>query len=238
MRLPKNLPGPPTREQMGAMRPGAWDEKQYVRGEPRALHDRAADGNARKRASTAGRAARDHDLSCPKRAAPQARPGHNAASAVETPATPRLDRDVPFFVEEAHEVNSPLDYDWTLSPDWGRELRLREIRNHIINDKLEMGSTVAFRQSGWSCYPKISSNDLCFYEPVHHDPANIDVDDIVFCEVEPARRFYTHVVKKVSLQWYEKYSRYEWCYTISDLAGTENGCFIDQVYGKLFKVMA
>ena len=150
-------------------------------------------------------------------------------------------RDVPFFVEAAHEVNpgGELDYDWTLCSDWGRELRLREIRNHIIKDKLEMGSTVAFRQSGWSCYPKISSNDLCFYEPVHHDPANIDVDDIVFCEVEPGRHFYAHVVKYVSWQWYEKYSRHEWCYTISNLQGRENGwCFIDQVYGKLFKVMA
>ena len=59
---------------------------------------------------------------------------------------------------------------WTLAPGWPKELALRELRNDMIKRQLEKGQTVAYRQSGWSCYPLISSNDLCYFEPVlRHD---------------------------------------------------------------------
>ena len=84
----------------------------------------------------------------------------------------------------------------------------------------------------------IHSNDLCYYEPVHHDPANVKKGDIVFCLVEPGSRFYAHQVKTITWNWYDKTKRTEQCYTISNLKGRENGwCFIDQIYGKLYKIM-
>ena len=59
---------------------------------------------------------------------------------------------------------------------------------------MQRGMTVAYRQSGWSCYPIINSNDLCYFEPVlRHD---LKVRDIVFCAVEPGWRYYAHFIKK------------------------------------------
>ena len=101
-----------------------------------------------------------------------------------------------------------------------------------------MGKTVAYRQSGWSCYPMIHSNDLCYFQPVYHDPGNVKVGDIVFCLVEPGPRYYAHQVKTITCTWYDKTKRTEQCYTISNLKGRENGwCFIDQIYGKMYRIM-
>ena len=61
-----------------------------------------------------------------------------------------------------------LDFDWTIAPgNKAKEFALREIRNRLIKNQLERGRKVAYRSSGWSCYPAISSNDLCYYAPVH-----------------------------------------------------------------------
>ena len=92
-------------------------------------------------------------------------------------------------IQQAHEVNpgSEMDVDWTLAPGNGtKEYALRELRNALIQEQLESGKTASYRQSGWSCYPIISSNGLCHYEPVHHDWRKIG--DIIFCAVEPGLR--------------------------------------------------
>ena len=59
-----------------------------------------------------------------------------------------------------------LDVDWTLHKEWGEECRLREIRNELIRKQLEAGLTVAYRQSEWSLWPRVHTNELCFYTPV------------------------------------------------------------------------
>ena len=41
-----------------------------------------------------------------------------------------------------------------------------EIRNKLIKSHLQQGHKVGYRSSGWSCWPAISSNDLCYYAPV------------------------------------------------------------------------
>ena len=41
-----------------------------------------------------------------------------------------------------------------------------EIRNKLIKSHLQQGHKVGYRSSGWSCWPAISSNDLCYYTPV------------------------------------------------------------------------
>ena len=78
-----------------------------------------------------------------------------------------------------------MDTDWTLVGDWGQEQKLREERNNLIKDQLLKGQTVAYRQSGWSLYPRVHSNDLCCYLPVKFEES-VEVDDIVFCTVQPS----------------------------------------------------
>ena len=77
-----------------------------------------------------------------------------------------------------------LDKDWTLSVNWAEEQRLREVRNVLIKTQLDAGKTVAYRQSGWSMFPKIQSNDLCFYLPVRFNE-QVNEGDTVFCQPQP-----------------------------------------------------
>ena len=53
---------------------------------------------------------------------------------------------------------------WTLDANRGKEFALRKLRNDLIKRQLEKGLTMAYRSSGWSCYPAISSNGLCYWE--------------------------------------------------------------------------
>ena len=130
-----------------------------------------------------------------------------AESAAAIPAEPMPQRDVPFFIQEAHEVNpgNDLDYDWTLRPeDKEKEMRLREIRNRMIKELLLEGKSIAYRQSGWSLYPRIHSNDLTYYFAVSADklpaiqrtrPNNLLV---VYAHRLHSKRSYTLIAKHLS----------------------------------------
>ena len=119
------------------------------------------------------------------------------AESARRPPTPT--RDVPQFLLQAHEVRpgDDWDLDWTLSWDHDEEMRLRDKRNKMIQAQLEEGKTVAYRQSGWSLWPKVHSNDLCCYIPVRFEE-QILVDDVVFCLVQTQNRYYAHLVKRRS----------------------------------------
>ena len=111
--------------------------------------------------------------------------------------------------------------------DTDRELEFREARNQSIKAQLLEGKTVAYRQSGWSLYPRASNNDLCCYVPVRFDES-VDEGDIVFCEVQPEGHFYAHLVQT------KEWARWRWIYGISNLKGRRNGwCEIKHIYGKL-----
>ena len=104
-------------------------------------------------------------------------------------------------------------------------------RTRWIKKQLKEGKTVAYRQSGWSLHPRVSSNDLCCYLPVRFDES-VQEDDIVFCEVQPQGYFYAHLV--LSKEWKDK----RWVYTISNLKGRVNGwCWLEHIHGKLFQIM-
>ena len=120
--------------------------------------------------------------------------------------------------------------DWTLCPeDPAKELRLREERNVLIKEQLQLGKPVVYRSSGWSLYPRIHSNDWCFYDPVMYAD-EVNKDDIVFCEVQPGNRFFAHLVTR---KWYEDG---DWYFTISNIRGRENGwCKIQHIYGRLLR---
>ncbi len=145
----------------------------------------------------------------------------------------------PFVLEGVHEVRPELDVDWTLCPeDWNTELRLRKVRTEMVKEKLLAGKSVCFRSSGNSLWPRVHSNDLVTYTPVTK-PEEVQVDDIVFCEVQPGDRFFAHVVKRK--EWWDwrecgntPEQGGEWFFTISNIRGRCNGwCAMKHIYGRM-----
>ena len=180
--------------------------------------------SAKKRSSSAAGTARVRERSSKAKA-------ESASRRVPPPPT----REVPHFVLQAHEVRvgDEQDTDWTLSKDWAEEQRLRNERNELIKAQLLEGKTVAYRQSGWSLYPRVRSNDLCCYLPVKFDES-VAEGDVVFCEVQPRGHFYAHLVK--TKEWDSHYRC--WNYWISNMQGRVNGwCSIEHIHGKLFQVL-
>ncbi len=98
-----------------------------------------------------------------------------------------------------HEASPELDVDWTLSANWAEEQRLREVRSELIKTQLQAGIAVCYRSSGWSLCPRVRSNDQTTYEPVTSADM-VQVDDIVFCQVQSSNRFFAHLVS--SKDWY------------------------------------
>ena len=153
------------------------------------------------------------------------------------------DVDPPYYIQEPHEVNpGTFDFDWTICPDeWPREQTLRQVQNKLLELQLKSGLTVAYRQSGWSCYPRIRKNDLCYFEPTsaYWRLDDLQVGDVVFCVVEPGFRYCTQQVKNIEWFWDDDPYVDDWeaHYTISDLKGRETGwCFHTNIYGKLIFV--
>ena len=107
-------------------------------------------------------------------------------------------RDVPRFIQEAHEVcpGDEFDIDWTKSDDEAEEMRRRAERNEIIREMLLKGKTVAYRESGWSLHPRVSSNNLCSYIPVRY-PEQVNKGDVVFCIVQPRGLYHAHLVHTI-----------------------------------------
>ena len=144
---------------------------------------------------------------------------------------PEMPNRVPPFVDVVldgkHSVGPELDFDWTLHSDWSIELKRRDERNKLVKAELQNGNTVAFRSSGNSLDPRVCSGDSCTYQPVAN-AAEIQLNDIVFCEVQPGNRFYAHIVRKIE-DWEGRR-----CFTIANYAGRENGwCYSEHIYGKL-----
>ena len=65
----------------------------------------------------------------------------------------------------------------------------------MIKTQLQAGISVCYRSSGWSLCPRVRSNDQTTYEPVTSADM-VQVDDIVFCQVQRSNRFYAHLVKR------------------------------------------
>ena len=124
-----------------------------------------------------------------------------------------------------------MDVDWTLCPDdRPMELRLREVRNKLIKEKLLAGERVCYRSSGWSLWPRMSCGDMATYLPVR-SADEVNIDDIVFCEVQPRNRFYAHLVKEKCMR------QGQWLFTISNINGFENGdCRFEHIHGRLSEV--
>ena len=72
---------------------------------------------------------------------------------------------------------------------------LREVRNRLIKEELLKHKPVIYQSSGWSLYQYVSSGNQCTFHPVT-DPSEVDVSNIVLCEVQPGNRFFGHMVGK------------------------------------------
>ena len=113
---------------------------------------------------------------------------------------------------------------------------MREVRNKMIKEQLQAGTSVQYRSSGWSLWPRVHSNDLTTYDPVT-SADQVREGDIVFCQVQPGDRFYAHVVKRKILQSYGPHHG-EWEFTIANARGWENGtCHIKHIYGRLVECL-
>ena len=192
-----------------------WDtEKGYERGQKRLLRPTRPPRSAHNRVG---------------RAQSARRAWRSRLETADIPAKP--DRPPPRVFNWAHEITPDADVDWKRCPeDWEKELRLRQARNEMIKEELLAGNPVLYRSSGWSLYPRVCSNDLCTYEPVT-SADEVNIEDIVFCQVQPGDRFYAHLV---SHKWFEDD---ECWFTISNLKGRSNGwCSIKHIYGRLIRV--
>jgi len=133
-----------------------------------------------------------------------------------------------------HEVQAdPIGgVDWTLNEDWGIEHKLRWERNVMIKENLQKGLNVCYRSSGNSMWPTVKSGDLCEFAPfpAAASAEDIQVKDIVFCEVQPGDRFYAHFVLRKD---YDEYRGEYYC-TIGNKDGRENGwAYMETIYGRL-----
>ena len=118
-------------------------------------------------------------------------------------------------------------------------MKLREKRNKLLRKHLQNGDPVRYRSSGWSLYPRVHSGQECYYVPVTK-PKEVEVNDIVFCQVMPSKKYFTHVVKRKDCQWAHesdsKQGEETWFY-IANIGGHVNGyCTMKTIYGKLIRV--
>ena len=87
--------------------------------------------------------------------------------------------------------------DWTLNDDWSKENNLRWERNVLVREQLKRGESAIYRSSGNSMWPRVKSGDLCEFAPFPKTASvekDINVGDIVFCEVQPRKLLYAHIV--------------------------------------------
>ena len=111
-------------------------------------------------------------------------------------------RRTPFVLKDKHEqraAGKEMDVDWTLVEDYEMALRLRQVRNKLLKEKLLRGESVCYRSSGWLLWPRVSSGDMCTYHPVY-SASDVSKNDIVFCSVQPRNHFYAHLVNEKYMQ--------------------------------------
>ena len=107
--------------------------------------------------------------------------------------------------------------------------------------QLKGGMSVQFRSGGNSLYPAVHSGDCCLYESVSNCDF-LDVDDIVFCKVQPNDRYYAHKILRI--KWVAATSSSSTAvsarrfFTIDKSSGHVNGwCYDEGLFGRLVEVL-
>ena len=146
-----------------------------------------------------------------------------------------------YVVASPHEAQPSLNEDWTIprqgSPrihdvgTWEQELRLRDARNRLIREHLTAGRTVFYQSTGHSMWPLVQENDACLFHPIQavtaedgvhtiqKDESEIDIGDVVFCQVQTSNQYFAHFVLKK--EW--DYSTEEPRFWIGNVQGHKNG---------------
>ena len=128
---------------------------------------------------------------------------------------------------------------------WEEEMRLRYDRNCMIREFLEICRPVVYKSSGNSMWPLVQSNDVVALHPIQAGTADkgkhaiqkegseIGVGDIVFCEVQPTKMYYCHIVVKEEKDYYAREPKY-W---IGSFNASVNGwCNREHIFGILVSV--
>ena len=95
---------------------------------------------------------------------------------------------------------------------------------------------VQYTAIGNSLWPRVQSGDCCSYEPVISE-SDLTVEDTVFCELQPASRFYAHKILRIETEPAESaQAEPKRRYIIGDESGHANGwCHINHIYGILIE---
>ena len=118
------------------------------------------------------------------------------------------------------------------------ELARRAERNERLISNLREGRPVIFRSESNTLWPRVSSNDLCTFDPVWSED-EVQEDDIFLWAAQPGDRIHTRSVgEKLWLyQPCKNAAADQYVYTVSKFKGRENGwCLWRHIYGKLVEV--
>ena len=155
-------------------------------------------------------------------------------------------------LQDPHEAAPPFNDDWTLvkgsskdASKWEKEMRLRDDRNCMIREYLERGRPVLYKSSGSSMWPLVQSNDAVVLHPIQavtadkgkhaiqKEASEIGVGDIVFCEVQPSKMYFCHIVVEEQMDCYTREPKY-W---IGSFNASVNGwCRREHIFGILVSV--
>ena len=110
----------------------------------------------------------------------------------------------------------------------------------MMKHMLQNGQSVQYRSSGNSLRPLVCSGDCCILQPVWN-PALLVQYDVVFCEVQPGNRFFTHYILKIEWETAAASSAAtgepKRKFIIGNASGWANGhCYDQHIYGRLFEV--
>ena len=151
-------------------------------------------------------------------------------------------------LETPYDADPQYHQDWTIvkgsnyDPEaWAREKQLREQRNILIRESLTNDKSVFYKSSGNSMWPLVQSGDACWFHPIqavtakdasiHKEASEIDVGDIVFCQVQPSQHHYAHIVLSVEDHHQEPK------YWIGNIERHKNGwCLRKHIFGILVNV--
>ena len=139
-------------------------------------------------------------------------------------------RRCPYRIFGAHEVNPEIRGTET-------ENRLRHFRNTMMKMQLQEGLVVQYTASDRSLCPKVQPGNLCLLEPCT-SKSDLYVNDIVFCELQPGRRFFVGKIQRVEYWGYTAASARGGGLPARYNIGNEAGwCFKEMIYGRLFEVL-
>ena len=178
--------------------------------------------------------------------------GEEAAAEIMRTRPTRCPPDV--VLEHPHQADPQYHQDWTTvagsnwdSEKWELEQRLRERsipsrlqqrRNILIQASLNAGRSVFYQSSGNSMWPLVQSGDACTLHPIQavtakegkfsiqKEASEIDVRDIVFCQVQPSQQFYAHIVQR------RQHCSQRPTYFIGNIQRRMNGwCYREHIFG-------